>query len=219
MWRRRARYAIGRRSSNLSDFVFVAIVLLLPIETTTIVPSRFASRWKERPSSYIGDHIRSEMAGAPPVICRARSTRTTPSKYVRTTLLCGAHSSSRTMVASIGRWARTTQTTHSEYVRTTLLFGAHSSSQLLVASVPRQTAIKATPQRNCPGPSHQTYLRRNLPACCTAHLRELPAQAPRSAIDLYFFMCLEALRRMLDKTRTSILKSTLRMTFDGDFAC
>ena len=81
------------------------------------------------------------MAGAPPVGRRARTTQTTPSEYVWTTLLCGAHSSSRILVPLVGCWARTTQTTPSEYVRTTLLFGAHSSSRLLVASVPRQIAI------------------------------------------------------------------------------
>ena len=46
---------------------------------------------------------------------------------------------------------------------------------------------KITLQRNCPSPTHQSCLVRALPACCTAHLRELPVQAPWSAIDLYFF--------------------------------
>ena len=86
------------RSSNLSEFFFVAILLLLSIEPTTPVPSRVASQWRERPSSYNGDHNSSEMAGASPVGRRALTTRTTPSKYVRTTLLCGAHSSSQILV-------------------------------------------------------------------------------------------------------------------------
>ena len=81
------------------------------------------------------------MAGAPPLGRRTRTTRTTPSKYVRTRLLCGAHSSSRILVPPVGRWARTTQTTPSEYVRTTLLLGAHSSSRPLVASFHRQLVI------------------------------------------------------------------------------
>ena len=132
---------LWQRSSGFSDFFFVAILLLLSIEPTTPVPSRVASQWRERPSSYNGDHNSSEMAGAPPVGRRARTTRTTPSKYVRTTLLCGAHSSSRILVPPVGCWARTTQRTPSEYVRTTLLFGAHFSPRLLVASAPRQLAI------------------------------------------------------------------------------
>ena len=123
-------------------FFFVAILLfLLSIEPTTSVPSRVASQWRESPSSYHGDHNSSEMAGAPPVGRRARTTRTTPSKYVRTTLLCGAHSSSRILVPPVGCCARTTQRTPSEYVRTTLLFGAHPSYRPLVASVHRQLVI------------------------------------------------------------------------------
>ena len=43
------------------------------------------------------------MAGGPPVGRRARTTRATPSNYVRTTLRCGAHSSSRLLVASVPR--------------------------------------------------------------------------------------------------------------------
>ena len=127
-------------SSNIRFFFVRAILLLLSIEPTTPVPSRVASQWRERPS-YNGDHNGSEMAGAPPVGRRARTTWTTPSKYVRTALLCGAHSSSRILVPPVGCWARTTQRTPSEYVRTTLLFGAHSSSRSLVASVHRQLFI------------------------------------------------------------------------------
>ena len=78
------------------------------------------------------------MAGALPVGRRARTTQTTPSNHVRTTLLFGAHSSSRLLVPSVGRRARTTRTIPPNYVRTTLLFGAHFSSRFLVASVPRQ---------------------------------------------------------------------------------
>ena len=120
---------------------FGAILLLLPIKPTTPVFSRVASQWRERPSSYNNDHNSSEMAGTPPVGLRARTARTTPFNYVRTTLLFGAHSSCRLFVPPVGRWARTTQMTPSEYVRTTLLFGAHPSSPLSVASVPRQMAI------------------------------------------------------------------------------
>ena len=120
-------------------FFFVTFLLLLSIEPTTPVPARVASQWRERPSSYNGDRNSCcEIAGVPPVGRRARTTQTTPSNYVRTTLLFGAHSSSRLLVPPVGRRARTTRTTPSEYVRTTLLFGENSSSRLLVASVPRQ---------------------------------------------------------------------------------
>ena len=105
---------LWQRSFNISDIFFVAILLLLFIEPTTPVPSGVASQWRERPSTYNVDHNSSEMAGAPPVGRRARTTRTTPPKYVRTTLLCGAHSSSRILVPPVGRWARTTQRTPSE---------------------------------------------------------------------------------------------------------
>ena len=65
--------------------VFVAVLFLLSIEPTTPVLLRVASQWSERPSSSNGDHNSSEMAGALPVGRRARSIRTTPSDYVRTT--------------------------------------------------------------------------------------------------------------------------------------
>ena len=78
-----------------SIFLFVAILLVLFIEPTTPVPSRVASQWRERPSSYNVDHNSSEMAGASPVGRRARTTRTT--------LLFGAHSSSWLLVASVPR--------------------------------------------------------------------------------------------------------------------
>ena len=126
-------------------FFLVAILLLLPIEPTTPVPSWVASQWRECLSSYNSDHNSSEMAGAPPVGRRARTTRTTPSNYVRTTLLFGAHSSCRPLVPPVGRRTRTTQTTPSDYVRTTLLFGAHTSSRTLVASVHRQLVIDHAP--------------------------------------------------------------------------
>ena len=126
---------------SLRFFFVRAILLLLSIEPTTPVSSRVASQWRERPSSYNGDHNSSEKAGAPPVGHRACTTRTTPSKYVRTTLLCGAHSSFRILVPPVGCWARTTQRTLSEYGRTTLLFGAHPSSRPLAASVHRQLVI------------------------------------------------------------------------------
>ena len=94
---------LWQRSSNLFDIFFVAIPFLLFIELTTPVLSRVACQWRERPSSYNGDHNSSEMAGAPPVGRRSRTTRTTPSKYVRTTLIFGAHSSSRLLVVSVPR--------------------------------------------------------------------------------------------------------------------
>ena len=73
----------------ISPFFFsVAVLLLLSVEPTTPVPSRVAFQWRARPSSYNGDHNSSEMAGPPPVDRRTRTTRTIPSKYVGTTLLC-----------------------------------------------------------------------------------------------------------------------------------
>ena len=81
---------------SISPILFsAAILLLLSIEPTIPVPSRVASQWMERPSSWNGDYNGSEMAEAPPVGRQAHPTRTTPSNHVRTTLLFGAHSSSR----------------------------------------------------------------------------------------------------------------------------
>ena len=111
---------------------------MLFIEPTTPVPSRVGSQWRERPSFYKGDYNSSEMAGAPPVGRRARTTRATPYNYVRKTLLFGAHFSTHILVPPVGRRARPARTTPSNYVRTTLVFGEFSSCRLLVASVPRQ---------------------------------------------------------------------------------
>ena len=92
---------LWRRSSISPIVVFVAILLLISIEPSTPVPAREASQWEERPSSSNDDHYTSEMAGAPPVGRRARTTMTTSSDYVRTTLLFGAYSSPRRLVVSV----------------------------------------------------------------------------------------------------------------------
>ena len=127
------------------------------------------------------------MAGTPLVGQRARTTRTTSSDYVRTTLLVGAHSSYRLLVASVPRQLCNMNHSAAELPKPHPP-GAHSSPRLLVASVPRQLVIWTTPQRNGPCPTPQSYSLRAQPACCTAHLRELPAQAARSPVDLYVFL-------------------------------
>ena len=130
------------------------LLFLLYIEPTTPVPVRVASQRRERFSSYNGDHDSTEMAGAPPVGRRARTTRATPANYVRTTLLFGAQSSSRLLIPPVGRRARTTRTTPFKYVRTTLLFGAHSSSRILVPPLGRRArTTRTTPSK---------YVRRTL---------------------------------------------------------
>ena len=76
------------------------------------------------------------MAEAPPVGRRARITRTTPSDYVRTTLLFGAHSSSRLLVASVPRqlvtWTTPQQNCPSPHPSD--LFAPRSASTLHCAS-------------------------------------------------------------------------------------
>ena len=84
--------------------------------------------------------------------------------------------------------------------------GPHSSSRLLVASVSHQLVTWTTPQRNCPCHTHQTCSLRAQPAFCTSHLHELPAQAPSSSANLYFFFCASGLRHMHETPRTSILE-------------
>ena len=155
------------------------------------------------------------MAGAPPVGRRIRTTRTTPSKYVRTTLLCGAHSSSRILVPPVGRWARTTQTTPFEYVRTTLFFGAHSSSRPLVASVHRQLVIDhSAVELPEPRPSYSfaprsaSMLHSTSPRVASTSLKIGHRLVP-------FFALQGSEACMHDTPRTSILESTLRMAFDG----
>ena len=174
---------------------------------------------EQRPFFYNGDHNSSEMAGAPPVGCRARTARTIPSNYVRTTLLFGAHSLCRLLVPPVGRWARTTQMTPSEYVRTTLLFGAHSSSWPLIASVHRQLVIDHSavelPEHHPSdlfGPRSSSMLHSTSP--------RVASKSPKIGHRLVRFFALWGSEAyMHDTPRTSILESNLRMTFDGDFAC
>ena len=205
---------------SLQYFFFVAILLLLSIEPTTPVPSRVASQWRERPSSYNGDHNGSEMAGAPPVGRRVRTTRTTPSNYVRTTLIFGAHSSPRLLVPPFGRRARTTRTTPSNYVRTTLLFGATSSSRLLFASVPGQLCRidHSAAELSTPHPSDLFASRSASMLHCTSP--RATSTSPKIARrPVLFFCCASGLRHMHDAPRTSIPELTLRRTIDGDLAC
>ena len=199
---------------------FVAILLLLSIEPTTPDPCRLASQWRERPFSYNGDHNSSEMPGAPPVCRRARTTRTTPSNYVRTTLLFGAHSPSRLLVPPVSRRARTTRTTPSEYMRTTLLFGSHSSSRFLVASVPRQLYPIDHSAAEQPKPHPSDLFATRSPSMLHCTSPRVASTNPKIGRRSVLFRA-SGLKHtgMHDAPRTSILESTLRMTIDGDFAC
>ena len=158
------------------------------------------------------------MAGAPPVGRRARTTRTTSSNYVRTTLLFGAHSSSRLLVPSVGRRTRTTQTTPSEYVRTTLLFGARSSSRILVASVHRQLVIDHS-EVELPEPHPSDLFAPRSATMLHSTSPRVASTSPKIGHRPVLFLHFGALRHVLDTPRTSILESTLRMAIDGDFAC
>ena len=159
------------------------------------------------------------MAGAPPVGCRARSTRTTPSNCMRTTLLFGAHSSSRLLVPPVGRRARTTRTTPSNYVRTTLLFGAHSSSRLLVASVPRQRCRKEHSAAELPKPRPSDLFAPRSTSMLHSTSPRASSTSPKIARRPVLCFGASGLRHMHDAPRTSILESTLRRTINGDFAC
>ena len=209
---------LWQRSSNLSDLFFVAILFLLPIEPTTPVPSRVASQWRKRPSSYNGDLNSSEMAGAPPVGRRARTTRTTPSNYVRTTLRFGTNSSSPLVVPPVGRRARTTQMIPSEYVRTTLLFGAHSSCRLLVASLPRQIVMDHS-AAELPKPHPSDLFTPRSASMLPSTSPRVASTSPKIGHRPVLLLRFGALRHMHDAPRTRKLESTLRMTINGDFTC
>ena len=125
------------------------------------------------------------MAGAPPVGRRARTTRTTPSNYVRTTLLFGAQFSSRLLVASgsppaVLHGPLASGTAQTPFVRSTLLVSALGR----ISSPPAGRTDHSAAELPKPHPSDLLAQ----PACCTAHFRELPAQASRSPVDLYFFL-------------------------------
>ena len=92
------------------------------------------------------------MAGAPPIDRRARTTRTTPSDYVRTTLLSGAHSSSRLLVASDPR-----QLCHMDHSAAELPkphpSRAHSSAFGLISSPPASHMDHSAAELPKPHPS------------------------------------------------------------------
>ena len=52
---------------------------------------------------------------------------------------------------------------------------------------PASCVTWATSQRSFQSATHRTCSLRARPACCTAHLRELPTQDPRSPVDLQVF--------------------------------
>ena len=200
-------------------FIFVAILLLLTLESATPVPSRVASQWRERPSSYNGDHNSSEMAGAPAVGRRAGTPRTTPSNYVRTT-----HALRSTLfVSAFGPscWLPGTYHTNDTFqlraddtaVRSTRLVSAFGriSSAPAVSHRPLRSGTAQAPSIRlvCSALSQHVVL--YISAIC-----QHKTKIARRPVLLF---CASGLRHMHDVPRTSILESTLRRTIDGDFAC
>ena len=200
-------------------FFFVEILLLLSIEPTTPVPSRVASQWRERPSSYNGDHNGSEMAGAPPVGRRTRTTRTTPSKYVRTTL--PAENTPR-----LGFWSRVLVAGHAPHRRhLPSTCGRHCSSEhtsrpgFWSHQLPASWQYK--PLRS--GTAQAPPIRLVCSALCqhvaqyiSASCQHKPQDRPSTCT---FFALRGSKAYMHDTPRTTILESTLQMTIDGVFAC
>ena len=149
------------------------------------------------------------MIGAPPVGRRTRTTRTTPSKYVRTTLLCGALSSSWILVPPVGRWARITQMTPSESC------GRHCSSE----HTPRPgfwshqfaASWQYKPLRS--GTAQAPPIRLVCPALCqhvAQHLLAICQHKPQDRPSTCtYFALLGSEAYMHDTPRTSILESTL----------
>ena len=129
--------------------VFVAILLSLLIEPTTPVPSRVASQWRESLSSYNSDHNSSEMAGAPSVSRRARTTRTTPT--VGTTLLFGAH----TLVTFFGPSCQSQGTYHTDDTFQLRADDTALRSTLLVSALGRINFPPAVPRRPLRGGTAQ----------------------------------------------------------------
>ena len=107
------------------------------------------------------------MAGTPPVGRRARTTRTTPSDYVRTTLFFGAHSSSRLLAESVPR-----QLCHMD----------HSAAELPKPPPTRTTLlVSAFGRISFPPAGHMDHSAAKLPM---PHPSDL--FAPRSASILHF---------------------------------
>ena len=130
------------------------------------------------------------MARANPVGRRAPTTRTIPSNYVRTSLLFGAHSSSRLLVASVPRQLCYMDHSAAELskphpLRSTLLVSALGR----ISSPPagRMDHSAAELSKLHPSSTQQACSLRGQPACFTLRLCELPAQAPKSPVDLYLF--------------------------------
>ena len=158
------------------------------------------------------------MAGAPPGGRRARTTRATPSNYVRTTLLFGAHSSSRIRGPSC--WSQGTYHTDDTFqvraddtaLRNTLLvsaFGRIISPPAVSYRPLRRGTAQAPPIRLVCSAITQ-HVAQHISASCQHKRQDRPSTCT--------FFRASGLRHMHDAPRTSILESTLRRIIDGDFA-
>ena len=212
LWRRlklELLFFLWQRSSNLSDICFRS-------------DFAFAFHRAHNPCLFLHGWLLNGGRALPPTTATTTAVRwqgpillvaghLPHGRYLPTT--CGRHCSSE-HTPRLGFWSHqfpascVTWTTPQRNCPNPIHQGAHSSSRFWVASVSRQLVAWTTPQRNCPSSTHQACSLRAQPACCTAHLRELPAPASRSPVDLYFFRA-SGLRHMHHAPRTSILESTL----------
>ena len=155
------------------------------------------------------------MAGAPPVDRRAHSTRTTPSDYVRTILLSGAHCSSRLLAASDPR-----QLCHMDHSAAGLPkpnpSRAHSSAFSLISSPSAGHMDHSAAELPKPHPSDLFAPRSASMLHCT--YPRAASTIPKIVRRPVLLFCASGLRHIHDALPTSILESTLRGTSDGDFA-
>ena len=218
LWRRlRAELLLCQRSSKLSDSCFVAILLLLSIEPTAPVPSRGLLNG--------GSALHPPKATTTAVRCQEPLLlvvgHVPHGRHLQTT--CGRHCSSE-HTPRLSFWSHqfpascVTLTTpqrncpnsvHQEHAPCLGFESQQFPASWLHGPLHRGTTQAST---------HQSCSLRAQPACCTAHLRELSAQAPRPPVHLYFF-CATGLRHMHHAPLTIVLESTLRGTSHEEFAC
>ena len=208
---------LWQRSSNLFLFVFVAILLLLFIKPTTPVLRRLLNEGSALPSSTA---TTTAVRWEGPLLLVAGHIphgRHLPSS-------CGRHCSASTLLFSdFGPSSWSLGTHHTD---DTFQVRADDTALRSTLFVPAFGRISSPPAGHRPlrsGTARAPPIRLVCSALCQHVAQHISASCQHKPQDrpstCTFFALRGSEAYMHDTPRTSILESSLRMAFDGDFAC